>query len=168
MAKKRKIRDVDAPQLHGDHPRPVTRRQFVSQGLLSGSAFALGGGVMSLFSNPREAFAALSGDLQPLLANPCNIATVGAGKIPFIAFDLAGGVNISGSNVLVGQEGGQMDFLGTDGYRKLGLPGDMVPGLNDAAGVPFANTDLANGKCTFIPGGLTVMCVCAWVGDPNN
>jgi hypothetical protein len=100
---------------------------------------------MSLFANPREAYASLSADLQPLLANPCNIATVGAGKIPFIAFDLAGGVNISGSNVLVGQEGGQMDFLGTDGYRKLGLPGDMVPGLTDAAGLPFANTDLGLG-----------------------
>ncbi len=143
MAKKRIKRDLDAPLRHGDHPRPVTRRQFVSQGFLGGSAFVLGGGVMSLFSNPREAFASLSGDLQPLLANPCNIATVGAGKVPFIAFDLAGGANIAGSNVLVGQEGGQMDFLGTDGYRKLGLPGDMVPGLNDPlTGLPFANTDL--------------------------
>ena len=86
---------------------------------------------MSLFSNPREAFASLSADLQPLLANPCNIATSGAGKIPFICFDLAGGANISGSNVLVGQRDGQMDFLNTSGYEKLGLPGDMVPGLND-------------------------------------
>ncbi|RLA25861.1 MAG: general secretion pathway protein GspF, partial [Gammaproteobacteria bacterium] len=103
---------------------------------------ALGGGVMSLFSNPRDAFAALSDDLQPLLANPCNIATVGAGKIPFICFDLAGGANISGSNVLVGQEGGQMDFLSTSGYEKVGLPGDMVPGLNDPiTGLPYANTD---------------------------
>jgi len=109
---------------------------------MSGSAFALGGGVMSLFSNPREAYAALSGDLQPLLANPCDIATSGAGKIPFICFDLAGGANIAGSNVLVGQEGGQMDFLNTSGYEKLGLPGDMVPGLTDpVSGLPFANTD---------------------------
>ncbi len=145
MAKKRNVRDLDAPQLHGDHPRPVTRREFVSQGLIGGSAFALGGGVMSLFSNPREAFAALSSDLQPLLGTPCDIATVGAGKIPFIAFDLAGGVNISGSNVLVGQREGQMDFLNTAGYEKLGLPGDMVPGLNDANGLPFANTDLGLG-----------------------
>ncbi|MDH5501556.1 MAG: general secretion pathway protein GspF, partial [Gammaproteobacteria bacterium] len=131
MAKKRKVRDLDAPQLHGDHPRPVTRREFVAQGFLSGSAFAVGGGVMSLFSNPREAFAALSGDLTPLLSSPCNIATAGAGKIPFICFDLAGGANIAGSNVLVGQEGGQLDFLSTSGYEKLGLPGDMVPGLTD-------------------------------------
>ena len=146
MAKKRNIRNMDAPQLHGDHPRPVTRRDFVSQGFLGGSAFALGGGVMSLFSNPRDAYAALSTDLQPLLADPCNIATVGAGKIPFIAFDLAGGANISGSNVLVGKEGGQMDFLGTNGYQKLGLPGDMVPGLTDpVTGLPYANTDLGLG-----------------------
>jgi len=143
MAKKRSRRDFDAPQFHADHPRPVTRRQFVSQGFMGGSAFALGGGVMSLFSNPREAYAQLSGDLTPLLTNPCTIATDGAGKIPFICFDLAGGANISGSNVLVGQQGGQMDFLGTNGYEKLGLPGDMVPGLTDpVSGLPFANTDL--------------------------
>jgi len=108
---------------------------------MSGSAFALGGGVMSLFSNPREAYAALSGDLIPLLSTPCNIATDGAGKIPFIAFDLAGGANIAGSNVLVGKEGGQMDLLNTSGYEKLGLPGDMVPGLVDPVTGPYANTD---------------------------
>ena len=136
------MRHPDAPQRHGDHRRPVTRREFVAQGFLTGSAFALGGGVMSLFSNPRQAFAALSGDLTPLLSNPCNIATVGAGKIPFICFDLAGGANIAGSNVLVGKEAGQLDFLSTAGYEKLGLPGDMVPGLNDPiSGLPYANTD---------------------------
>ena len=118
MAKKRNVRHYDDPLRHPDHERPVTRRDFVSQGFLSGSAMALGGGVMSLFSNPRDALAALSDDLQPLLANPCNIATIGAGKIPFICFDLAGGANMSGSNVLVGQEGGQMDFLSTSGYEK--------------------------------------------------
>lgn len=143
MAKNRTVRDYDAPKRHPDHRRPVTRREFVAQGFLSGSAFTLGGGVMSLFSNPREAFAALSGDLTPLLSDPCNIATDGAGKIPFICFDLAGGANIAGSNVLIGKEGGQMDFVSTAGYEKLGLPGDMVPGLNDPiTGEPFANTDL--------------------------
>jgi len=142
MANKRKVRNWDAPQRHPDHRRPVTRREFVAQGFLSGSAFALGGGVLSLFAEPRAALAALSSDLTPLLQNPCNIATDGAGKIPFICFDLAGGANIAGSNVLVGKEGGQMDFLSTAGYEKLGLPGDMVPGLNDpVSGLPYANTD---------------------------
>lgn len=138
MTMKRK-RNYDDPICHPDHARPVTRRDFLSQGFISGSAMAMGGGLLSLFSNPRDAYAALSGDLDTL---GCGIATAGAGKIPFIAFDLAGGANIAGSNVLVGGEGGQMDFLNTSGYSKMGLPGDMVPGLNDPiSGLPYANTD---------------------------
>ncbi|NOX68033.1 MAG: general secretion pathway protein GspF [Gammaproteobacteria bacterium] len=144
MAKKGQVRDWDAPQRHADHKRPVTRREFVAQGFMGGSALALTGGVMSLFANPRDAYGALSDDMRNLLG-PCGIATAGAGKIPFICFDLAGGANIAGSNVLVGQAGGQMDFLSTAGYDRLGLPGDMVPGLNDAGGLPFANTDFGLG-----------------------
>ncbi|MBT8086052.1 MAG: general secretion pathway protein GspF [Woeseia sp.] len=142
MASKRTRGNWDEPLRHPDHRRPMTRRDFVSQGFMSGSAFALSGGVLSLFANPRDALAELSGDLTPLLSNPCNVATEGAGKIPFICFDLAGGANIAGSNVLIGREGGQLDFLSTAGYEKLGLPGDMVPGLNDPnSGLPYANTD---------------------------
>jgi hypothetical protein len=99
MAKKRKVRHWDEPLRHPDHSRPVTRRDFVAQGFLTGSAYALGGGVMSLFSNPRQALAALSGDLDTA---GCGISLGGAAKIPFICFDLAGGANIAGSNVLVG------------------------------------------------------------------
>ncbi len=146
MAKKRTKRDFDAPLLHPDHPRPVTRRQLLAQGFITGSAFSMGGGVLSLFANPREAMAELSGDLSPLLQSPCQIATNGAGRIPFICFDLAGGANIAGSNVLIGQEGGQSDFLSTAGYERQGLPGDMVPSLNDpVSGNPFATFDLGLG-----------------------
>ncbi len=113
---------------------------------MSGAAYTLGGGVLSLFSNPREAYAALSPDLANLLQNPCQIATNGAGKIPFICFDLAGGANILNSNVLAGQQGGQLDFLSTQGYEKMGLPGDMIPGLTDPAlQLPYANFDLGLG-----------------------
>jgi len=146
MSKKRNARHWDEPQYHADHPRPVTRRQFVAQGFMTGAAYTTGAGVLSLFSDPREAMAALSGDLSPLLLDPCQIATNGAGKIPFIAFDLAGGANINGSNVLVGQEGGQLDFLSTAGYEKMGLPGDMIPGLVDPIlGLPYENFDLGLG-----------------------
>jgi hypothetical protein len=146
MPKRRNARHHDAPQRHGDHPRPVTRRQFVAQGFLSGAAYATSGGILSLFADPREALAALSPDLDGLLQNPCGIATNGAGKIPFICFDLAGGANIAGSNVLIGQEGGQQDFLSTAGYRTQGLPGDMVPGLTDPTlQLPYANFDLGLG-----------------------
>jgi hypothetical protein len=51
--------------------------------------------------------------------------------IPFICFDLSGGGNIAGSNVLVGGPGGQLDFLSVAGYNKLGLPGTMVPNQRD-------------------------------------
>ncbi len=133
----------DLPLLHTDHPRPVTRRQFLSQGFMTGAAYTVGG--IAPLLNPRNAFANLSPDLDALRAPAeCNI-TDGAGKIPFICFDLAGGVNIAGSNVLIGGEGGQSDFLSTQGYEKMGLPGDMVPGLIDADGNAFANFDLGLG-----------------------
>jgi len=144
MAKKRNARHWDEPQYHADHPRPVTRRQFVSQGFMSGAAYTAGAGLMSLFSNPRDALA-LSPDLDNMV-NTCQIGGAGANKIPFICFDLAGGANINGSNVLVGQEGGQMDFLGTAGYEKMGLPGDMIPGLIDPdLQLPYENFDLGLG-----------------------
>jgi hypothetical protein len=145
MAKKRNARHWDAPQYHADHPRPVTRRQFVAQGFMSGAAYATAGGILSMFSDPNEAMAALSPDLDGLLS-PCGAGGNGALKIPFICFDLAGGANIAGSNVLVGQEGGQQDFLSTAGYEKMGLPGDMIPGLTDPdSGLPYENFDLGLG-----------------------
>jgi hypothetical protein len=142
MSKRRNARHWDAPQLHADHPRPVTRRQFVAQGFMSGAAYTVGGGALSLLS--QNAMGALSGDIDYMRLNICKI-TDGVGKIPFICFDLSGGANIAGSNVLVGQSGGQSDFLSTAGYEKMGLPGDMVPGLTDVNGNPFANFDLGLG-----------------------
>ncbi|MBA1332113.1 general secretion pathway protein GspF, partial [Candidatus Endoriftia persephone str. Guaymas] len=100
-------------------------------------------GLFGLFANPRQASAALSSDLQALKQS-CGIAVQGAGKIPFICFDLAGGANIAGSNVLVGRQGGQRDFLTTAGYSRLGLPGDMIPPLSnpDTGFSDFINSDL--------------------------
>jgi hypothetical protein len=126
MARNYKTRNYFEPQRHPDHPRPVTRRQLIAQGFRAGTATVVGAGVFSLFANPRAAYAALADDLE-LLKTSCGIATQGAGKIPFICFDLAGGANTAGSNVLVGGPGGQLDFLSTAGYSKLGLPGDMIP-----------------------------------------
>jgi len=120
------VLDINAPLKHADHARPKTRREFISQGFMAGSASVFGASIFSLFGNPRSASAALSSDLEAL-KNSCGIAVQGAGKVPFVCFDLAGGANISGSNVLVGGPGGQKDLLSTAGYSKLGLPGDMVP-----------------------------------------
>jgi hypothetical protein len=118
---------VGGPYRHPDHPRPVTRRQFVAQGFIGGAATVIAPTLFGLFANPRAARAALSPDLETLKAS-CGIAVQGAGKIPFICIDLAGGANMAGSNVLTGGQGGQRDFLSAAGYGRLGLPGDMVPG----------------------------------------
>lgn len=138
-----KTRSADKPLYHSDHARPLTRRDFIAQGFMAGVGTVLGGSVLSLFADPGTAHAALSADIEALKSS-CGIATQGAGKIPFIMFDLAGGANIAGSNVLVGGRGGQMDFLSTGGYRKLGLPGDMVPSIaNPDTGLSdFVNTEL--------------------------
>ncbi len=130
----------DAPLLLNNHRRPVTRRELVAQGFRAGTATVLGGSIFSLFANPREAEAALSADLIAM-RSACGIAAQGAGKIPFICFDLAGGANIAGSNVLIGQRGGQLDFLSAGGYSKLGLPAAMSPAASTAAN-PLINTEL--------------------------
>ena len=122
----------DAPLCQPNHPRPVTRRQFISQGFISGAATVIAPTIFGLFANPRAAQAALSPDLEALKQS-CGIAVQGAGKIPFICIDLAGGANMVGSNVLVGGTGGQLDFLSVAGYGRLGLPGDMVPNAPNSA-----------------------------------
>jgi len=138
---KRKMRPSDGPLRHENHRRPVTRRDFIAQGFLAGGATLLGGGLLSLFANPRAAYAALANDLKPL-TGACGISN-GAGKIPFICFDLAGGGNIAGSNVLVGTKG-QLDVLSTAGYSKLGLPGTMLPGIAETTALPGSNGDHTN------------------------
>jgi len=133
---------VNEPLKHTDHSRPLSRRAFIAQGFATGAATIMGG---TLFNGllSTSVSAALSPDLEALKIN-CGIATQGAGKIPFICFDLAGGANISGSNVLVGKQGGQLDFLSTAGYSKLGLPGDMIPSIvnNQTGSNDFINSDL--------------------------
>jgi hypothetical protein len=118
---------LNEPLRHPDHSRPSTRREFVAQGFMTGAATVVGPSLLGLLADPRMARGAslLAPDIQAAVT-ACGITT-GAGKIPFICFDLAGGGNIAGSNVLVGGPKGQLDFLSVAGYNKLGLPGTMVP-----------------------------------------
>jgi len=138
-----KAHGINSPLRHDCHAAPRTRRDFIAQGFAMGGAAVYGASAMSLFASPGKAYGALSADLEALKTS-CGIATQGAGKIPFICFDLAGGANIAGSNVLVGQNDGQMDFLSTAGYSKLGLPADMIPSAPNATTTSgdHTNTDL--------------------------
>jgi len=136
-------RGLHEPLLHPDHPRPITRRQLLAAGLLGAQASVLmPSALVGLLMKPRTARAGLDGPTSQLVA-ACGISN-GAGKIPFICFDLAGGANLTGSEVLIGGAGGQLDFLSTAGYDKLGLPGDMLPNSPNpgAPGSNFIDTSL--------------------------
>lgn len=123
LHKKPKHLPSNAPLLHADHPRPVTRREMIRQGFLGGVGTAFIPSMFSLFTGRANALVA--SDIQDM--NPaCTLGTESLQKIPFICFDLAGGANIAGSNVLVGFND-QRDVLSTAGYSKLGLPPDMIP-----------------------------------------
>ena len=129
MAKRKQPLHPDAPLYHRSHARPVTRRDFLRQGFVAGTGTVLSSSIFGALFGHRSARAALSTDLENLAASiNCTLTGAGAGKIPFICFDLAGGANIAGSNVLVGKQNGQLDLLSTAGYSKLGVPGDMLPG----------------------------------------
>jgi hypothetical protein len=125
MSKKSKALGIHEPLRNLDHPRPRTRREFMAQGFLTGAATVIAPTMAGMLAYPRAARATLAADIQAAVT-ACNITT-GAGLIPFICFDLQGGGNIAGSNVLVGGPKGQLDFLSVAGYSKLGLPGTMVP-----------------------------------------
>ncbi len=156
MARFKKNRPVhpDAPLLHEDHGRPVSRRQFIRQGLATGGATLLTGSLLNLLAGTREARAAVAPDLDALVNSipGCTLGGGGGLNVPFICFDLAGGANFAGSNVLVGQQGGQMDLLSTAGYDKLGLPGDMLPGQAQAVTTlnPSLNNDFTNRELNLI------------------
>ena len=143
MLRRKKIFTPNEPLFHPDHRRPITRREMIAQGFKAGAGTVMGASLFSMFANPRNAYAQLADDVAAI-RDACGISTAGAGKIPFICFDLAGGANIAGSNVLVGGQGGQLDFLSTAGYNKQGLPGDMVPSITnpDTGTNDFVDTSL--------------------------
>jgi hypothetical protein len=124
MAKRKDIHP-DAPLLLTDHRRPRTRREFIAQGFTAGSGLVIASSLGGLFANRAEG--ALSADLQAQLAACAPSGSSGGPMVPFLCFDLAGGANIAGSNVLVGYKGGQQDFLSPAGYSMLGLPSGMAP-----------------------------------------
>ena len=140
MARKDRSLPLDAPLRDLGHGRATSRRDFLARGLQAGIGLVLGSPLLALMSAPARA--TLAPDIATLRDDLCGIAAQGAGKIPFICFDLAGGANIAGSNVLVGRGGGQLDFISTAGYEKLGLPGDMIPSAAAPLGGDYVDTSL--------------------------
>lgn len=119
-------KELIKPMYHEGHSLK-TRRDFLAQGFLGMTAFALAPSALELLSS--RAFAQETGcpDIKKL------------GMTPVIIIDLAGGGNIAGSNVMVGGAGGQMDYL--TNYATLGLPPDFHPSrpgmINNEMGLVF-------------------------------
>ncbi|MEZ4743897.1 MAG: hypothetical protein R3B45_15870 [Bdellovibrionota bacterium] len=79
------------------HKKPRTRREFLSQGAISGVGTVMVPSFLSLLSQR-----AMGIECQPEVKD---------NGTPFIAIDLSGGANIPGGNVMVGKAGGQQDFI---------------------------------------------------------
>jgi hypothetical protein len=109
---------VDGPYVYENHAKPKTRRDFLGLGLLGMSSYVVAPSLLSMLWSTRAA------------AEGCVDTSAGSGMMPFLCFDLAGGANIAGSNVIVGKAGGQEDFI--NNYTTLGLPGALSPRANAA------------------------------------
>ncbi|WP_408096435.1 hypothetical protein ACJVC5_15455 [Peredibacter sp. HCB2-198] len=124
MKKKHEVDDVLKPMYHEGH-RLKTRRDFLAQGFLGMTAFALAPSALSMLSSSAHA-----AECAPPIFEHLT---------PVIIIDIAGGGNIAGSNVMVGGAGGQMDFLAS--YASLGLPTEFHPSksgqVNTEMGLAF-------------------------------
>jgi len=111
------VKEKKSAPLHKDHALR-TRRDFVSQGLVRGGAYAL------LPSSLMMAANRAIGAVDPSKCNPSG----GGKKGPaFLAIDCAGGPNLLGSNFIVGLKGGQMDYLPAESYVSIGVPASAAP-----------------------------------------
>ena len=141
MARRSRFLGLDEALRHPDHRRPMTRRELIAQGFRAGGATLLGTSLFSLLGNRAQAISPDLLDSAFTQYSSCDLGSVAGRKLPFICFDLAGGANIAGSNVIVGGPGGQRDALSLPGYGRLGLPPNIAPFANNAASVSGDFTD---------------------------
>ncbi len=106
-------KDSDKKPFHYSGHNPKSRRDFMAQGFLGMTAFALAPEFLLKGAHAQTA----AGCVQ----------AASAGLTPVIVIDLAGGGHIPGSNVIAGGAGGQMNFL--QSYASNGLNANEHPSL---------------------------------------
>ncbi|MBP9707416.1 MAG: hypothetical protein KBD78_07195 [Oligoflexales bacterium] len=117
----------DLPLKIEGHKKPVTRRDFLSRGMISGTGWVITPSLLGSFVSQR-AFGLECGAAKPGVSS----------SLPVLIFDLSGGANITGGNVMVGKQGGQKDYLAN--YSSLGVPASMAPqngNINEQLGLVF-------------------------------
>lgn len=106
--------DLKAKQKQLEGHKLVNRRDFLSHGMMAGFGTVMLPGLLTMLHS-NSAMALECGSGVEALTN----------GVPILIFDLAGGSNFAGSNVMVGGAGGQLDYL--PAYTTLGLPASMHP-----------------------------------------
>lgn len=96
---------------HENHPKPVTRRQFLSQGMIAGASYVMIPNLVNLL-------------MKPLLADEirCPGPVTASSMIPFIYFDCAGGTPLT-TEFVIGGRSGQLDLL--TNYENYGIPNNL-------------------------------------------
>lgn len=108
--------------LHEGHKAPVTRREFLSQGILGFS------GMIAL-----PTFLGLS--FRKAYGAECGAQSANPVAVSFMVFDMAGGAALPG-NFLVGGKGGPKDYLSS--YDRLGWDPKAAGALNEDFGLPLS------------------------------
>jgi len=101
-----------------DIKKHLTRRQLLASGAYGFCGYLVAPGILSMLTD-QVAFGACAATGTGAQANR---------KASFLVFDLAGGGNIAGNNVMVGREDDQRKALPVGAYRTLGLPDALHPG----------------------------------------
>jgi hypothetical protein len=135
------------PFRHENHPRPITRRQLMGAGFLSGPAIVMAPAWLGALLEAQRADAVtvpatISAEmLECKLQATASTGMGTTGPVPFITIDLAGGANLMGSEAIAGMAGSPTNFISTAGFSKLGVPGSMVPTstafIDMTLGLPF-------------------------------
>jgi hypothetical protein len=135
------------PFRHENHPRPITRRELMGAGFLSGPAIVLAPAWVGALLKAQRADAATVPTTVAAQMTECKIAPASSsgmgttGPVPFITIDLAGGANLMGSEAIAGMAGSPTNFISTAGFNKLGVPGNMIPTssafIDMTLGLPF-------------------------------
>jgi hypothetical protein len=140
------------PFRHENHARPVTRRELLGAGFLSGPAIVMGPAWLGALLKAQNAGAAtpIPGVPQTITDQmaECKLQMGGGsaaggttGPVPFITIDLAGGANLMGSEAIAGMAGSPTNFISAAGFSRLGVPGNMVPTstafIDMSMGLPF-------------------------------
>lgn len=137
-----KKKDELMKKIPKDH-KLITRRDFLSHGLISGVGYAMAPSLLGLL-NIKQAYGA---------ENCFQAIDLSNRKTPIIMLDLSGGGNIAGSNIIVGDQAGQHSYLGT--YDRLGIPDSLHPNngnVNSEMGLKFHST---SGMLSGIQGATT-------------